>query len=449
MKELKIKKWPIVFPLALLIAVLLGYTLLHFRGPSAADSLTLGQQRLNDLDYSGAVSAFSQVIELDPNNLEARVGLAQAYAGTEDYATAQEMLDQIVYTERPDENAAAAMIQILRESGQLPQALVLVQTMIDATDKDEYYALREELLHELLSYENPLAIGTDFVLTIQNGQVYGRGSNAMGQLGLDAAAVPAVEQMQPLDFPAAAVKVACAGRTSFVVDDGGGLWAAGENRWGQLGAGSADTVPRSGWTQIPCSGAVADVCGTTGRLLVLLEDGSVWTAGAGSDPSLQPLAQFPAVSAIAANDRQAALLTTSGALYTSAASAPDTWTLQDRDVCSFALSADSLCWVDRDSRLYTVGSSFSAPDSWQDGSGQIQADFAVVQLVVLDDLTLILTAGDTLYSITPDGGLELVDTDSPAVHLDAQGDAAVVIYADGSAACWTAQEPFARAVSVY
>ena len=72
------------------------------------------------------------------------------------------------------------------------------------------------------------------------------------------------------------------GRTSFVVDADGALWAAGENRWGQMGEGYAITAPQGGWVQVPAPGAVADVAGTTGRLLVLLTDGSLWTVGAGS-----------------------------------------------------------------------------------------------------------------------------------------------------------------------
>lgn len=85
MEALKVKKGPILLPLAVLILVLGGYTFLQFRGVSAADRLTLGQQYLNDLDYGGAIAAFTQAIQLNPGSSEARVGLAQAYAGTQEY----------------------------------------------------------------------------------------------------------------------------------------------------------------------------------------------------------------------------------------------------------------------------------------------------------------------------------------------------------------------------
>ena len=114
MRSLQVKKGPILVPLIALAAALAVYTLLNFRGTSAASCLSLGQQRLNELDHGGAVAAFTQAIELDPTSREARIGLAQAYAGTESYDVAQEVLADMVYTEQPDQDAAEVMIDLLR-----------------------------------------------------------------------------------------------------------------------------------------------------------------------------------------------------------------------------------------------------------------------------------------------------------------------------------------------
>ena len=84
MKALKIKKGPILLPLLLLAAALGAYTLLNYQGVTAADSLSLGEQQLNNLDYSGAVASFTQAISLDPSSRDARIGLAKAYAGAEE-----------------------------------------------------------------------------------------------------------------------------------------------------------------------------------------------------------------------------------------------------------------------------------------------------------------------------------------------------------------------------
>ena len=250
MKGLKFKKGPVILPLALLIAVLAGYTALNFRGVSAADSLSLGQQYLNEMDYGGAVAAFTQAIELDPANREARLGLAQAYIGADNDDFARDMLEDMVYAQQPDRDAVELLLELLRQSGQLVQAVELSQVLIDTTDEEEYYVIREELLSQLAAQPRSLAEGTDQSLLIQGGQVLSQGSNTLGQLGLDPAAVPDSGAYTSAQFSGTPLKVACVGRTSFVVDSGGALWAAGENRWGQLGGGYASMVPQGGWTQV-------------------------------------------------------------------------------------------------------------------------------------------------------------------------------------------------------
>ena len=95
MNALKIKKGPIILPLLLLAALLAGYTAMNFRGISAADSLSLGQQYLNEMDYGGAIAAFTKAIELDPTSREAHLGLARAYVGSENDELAQELLEEM------------------------------------------------------------------------------------------------------------------------------------------------------------------------------------------------------------------------------------------------------------------------------------------------------------------------------------------------------------------
>ena len=138
MNALKIKKGPVLLPLAVLVAALAAYTVLNFRGVSAAGSLSLGQQYLNEMDYGGAVAAFTRAIELDPTSKEARLGLARAYIGSENDDFARDMLEDMVYTQQPDVDAVLELIELLRRAGQLAQAVELSQILIDATDDDTY-----------------------------------------------------------------------------------------------------------------------------------------------------------------------------------------------------------------------------------------------------------------------------------------------------------------------
>ena len=56
------------------------------------EQLELGQKYLAELNYEEAVIAFQKVIELDEKNVEAYVGLNQAYSVQNDFENAVEIL---------------------------------------------------------------------------------------------------------------------------------------------------------------------------------------------------------------------------------------------------------------------------------------------------------------------------------------------------------------------
>ena len=437
MSGIKLKKGPILLPLVLLAASLTAYTALNFRGATAADSLSVGQQYLNEMDYGGAVAAFTQAIELDPTSREARLGLAQAYQGAGDTDFARDMLEDMVYTQSPDQDATSALLDLLRENGQLVQAVELSQQLIDATDADEYYTLQVELLTGLAAQPRALAVGTDQTLMIQNGRVLSRGSNTLGQLGVDPAAIPGTEQYIDAQFPGSTPrKVACLGRTSYVVDDSGALWTAGENRWGQMGGGYATTVPQGGWVQVPVPGSVADVAGTTGRLLVLLTDGSLWTAGAGAEQELTRMARFPVVIQVASNQQYAAVLTADGQLYRSPSENPNQWELEARDVSSFTLTEEDLSWVTTGNQMSGSRGGYSTPSDWYDENGNMRPAFYLHEIARLDGRTILTDMAGTLYRIQNDGALETVSTPAPVAAIHGAGSALVLELTDGSALMW-------------
>lgn len=436
MNALKIKKGPIILPLLLLAALLAGYTAMNFRGISAADSLSLGQQYLNEMDYGGAIAAFTKAIELDPTSREAHLGLARAYVGSENDELAQELLEEMVYTQDPDAEAAQELADLFEREGEIVPALQVVQTMIDATDEEAYYTRREELLASLAETPRLFAEGTDQQLVIQDGKVLSRGNNMLGQLGLDPAAVADSQQFLPADYAGTPLKVACVGRTSFVIDTNGSLWAAGENRWGQMGAGYGITAPQAGWgTQIPAPGAAADVAGTTGRVLVLLADGSLWSAGAGTSQELQRIQQFPMVVGISSSPQLAAVLTVDGVLYQSPASDPGQWSLTARNVRSFHIFGDTLCWVTEDN---CVSNSFGdaamyMPEEWyQEETGMYIPPFQVADAVQAGSRLILTDQNGGLYTLSGNGAVTEVPLPDAVANLYTQNETVVLELEDGS-----------------
>lgn len=450
MKPQKIKKGPILLPLLLLALGLGVYTLANLRTVSAADSLDLGRQYLTEQKYSAAAAVFTQALTLDPGSTEARVGLSRAYAGTGDYEMARETIHEIVYGQQPNEEAVRQMVRIMEDTGMTAEAVELTESLIQRTDKDEYYTLREELLARLSAAPRSLAAGTDQVLILREGSVLARGSNLFGQLGSDPAALTQAENIIAIPFSGTAKKVFCAGRTSFIVDSDGALWAAGEDRWGQMGEGYAVTQPRGGWQKVTTAGKAAAAAGTTGRILVLLEDGSLWTAGAAAGQTLERMDRFPAVSQLEADGSRVLVLTTDGILYESRSGSPDSWNMVSRNVRCFSVADGGLCWITGGGGLYRQTGGFSCPDSWRQADGTVvPQDLFAAEFAAVGDLVLLRGADGTLWRLPGDGTVQQVTVSSSVIRLYGVGESLVLEYADGTAAVWSAGETVPRNVTQY
>ena len=79
-------------PLRLLAAVLLAVALLtacSSKAEKVREKLDLGQKYLTEQNYTEAVASFTEAIGLDPENITAYLGRAQAYEGMEQYDDAK------------------------------------------------------------------------------------------------------------------------------------------------------------------------------------------------------------------------------------------------------------------------------------------------------------------------------------------------------------------------
>lgn len=447
MSKTKIKKLPIILPLLLLVIFLAAYTLLNNRGATAASSLSLGQQYLNKLDYGGAIASFTRAVELDPNNSAARVGLAQAYAGLGEYDFAEEVLGEMVYSGTPQEEATLALTEIYRSAGEDAKAIRLVQVLIETTDKDEYYTLRSELLAEYFARPRSVAQGSAHALRIEGGKVLSRGENLLGQLGTTPDEIIR-EDFASADFSGTAVKVACIGSTSLVIDSEGRLWAAGENRWGQQGGGYASASASGGWHEIPLSGKAADVAGTAGRLLVLLTDGSLWQAGGGDLSGLTRLTQFSTVTALAASQQQAVVLTAEGKLWSSSGAYPDLWSKLADDVTAFGVSDSCVCWLDNSGYISSYNGGYYFPDTWYDGVGYTCPDGSICGLAASQDMLLLRSTDGRLLAISGGVATEL-SLESPAVNIYAAGSELFIEQENGTLSFISGADPTPRSIDEY
>ena len=71
----------------LLVSLLaaLFFTACVTKAVNAADKIELGQKYLTELNYTEAVASFTEAIKLDPDNIQAYMGRAEAYMALGEY----------------------------------------------------------------------------------------------------------------------------------------------------------------------------------------------------------------------------------------------------------------------------------------------------------------------------------------------------------------------------
>lgn len=443
--NLRVKKLPILIPL-LLVAVVLTATAVSARlgRDSAAAHTDLGQKYLNDMNYTGAIAEFLQSLSMDPTGQEARLGLAQAYVASGSPEMAPEILEPL--TEANSADAYRILIDSQRDSDPI-RALIAAQELVDHTDQEEDYAVRDELLTQALSEARSYAAGVDQRLVLQGGELLSAGSNTFGQLGTGQglSTETVQEVLQSAQFSGQAARVYCAGRTSYVVDQSGNLWAAGENRWGQMGVDYAAADPQSGWTQIVDTGDVAAVAGGVGTLYVLKTDGTLWYAGQGGVLELRPVSQLGTVIAVESSQQQTAALTAEGSLYLNDGTSASGWTRQAQNVKLFCFSGSGLIWVTQENQLGVWNAALPAPDGWtQDSQGTVP-DFQVRDLASDGNGLLLLDGDGRLLRVYNNQVYETEGED--VVNLYSSSASAVVERQDGSVQLWDLSLPTPGVVS--
>ncbi len=91
-----------------LAAVITGLLLFHGNEKSGLQKqLNLGNEALYDMDYESAILAFEEAIKIDPKNVEAYLGIAEAYIAMEDYENAY------LYLTRGYEATGSAILRVM------------------------------------------------------------------------------------------------------------------------------------------------------------------------------------------------------------------------------------------------------------------------------------------------------------------------------------------------
>ena len=146
-------------PLRLLAAVLLAVALLTActsKAAKAVEKVDLGQKYLTEQNYTEAVASFTEAIGLDPENIPAYMGRAQAYTGLKqyddakaDYTTAIEKTEDQPYTQAEAYIGRAEVNELTTDNEDALSDYEAASTALDKVDVEKITDVTEQMLEAL------------------------------------------------------------------------------------------------------------------------------------------------------------------------------------------------------------------------------------------------------------------------------------------------------------
>ena len=145
-----------LFCLLLVLAALAVLTACGSKAATAADKIELGQKYLTELNYTEAVAAFTEVIKINPSNIEAYVGRAEAYKGLKqyeeakaDYTTVIEKAEDMPYTQAQAYAGRAEVYDLTDDATAAESDYSAAIGLLEKEDVGKKEHIAEKLIREL------------------------------------------------------------------------------------------------------------------------------------------------------------------------------------------------------------------------------------------------------------------------------------------------------------
>ena len=145
-----------LFSLLLLLAALAVLAACGSKAVTVADKIELGQKYLTELNYTEAVASFTEAIKLDPDNIQAYMGRAEAYKGLKqysdaktDYTTAIEKADEMPYTQAQAYAGRAEVCDLTEDTVGAESDYNAAIELLDQEDVGKKESIAEKLIREL------------------------------------------------------------------------------------------------------------------------------------------------------------------------------------------------------------------------------------------------------------------------------------------------------------
>ena len=139
-----------------IVLVLLLFTACSSKAAKAVEKVELGQKYLTELNYTEAVASFTEAIGLDPENIPAYMGRAEAYVGLKqyddakaDYTTAIEKTANQPYTQAEAYVGRAEVNELTTANEDALADYEAASTALDTVDVEKITDVTEQMLEAL------------------------------------------------------------------------------------------------------------------------------------------------------------------------------------------------------------------------------------------------------------------------------------------------------------
>ena len=142
--------------MGVLLAAVLLLTACTSKAQKAMEKVELGQKYLTEQNYTEAVASFTEAIGLDPENIPAYMGRAQAYTGLKqyddakaDYTTAIEKTEDQPYTQAEAYIGRAEVNELTTDNEDALSDYEAASTALDKVDVEKITDVTEQMLEAL------------------------------------------------------------------------------------------------------------------------------------------------------------------------------------------------------------------------------------------------------------------------------------------------------------
>lgn len=157
MKDFIIKHKRIVIVGILVIAAAIPLSMFIVRQQTRARSdasVALGDHFLSELNYEQAIASYTQALDIDPKNIAASYGLAEAYEASEMFTYAEAVYQNILEEDNTQNEAYEKLAELYLQQNKTEEAKELLQEAEDKADS--------ERLQQLIQMANPAAPVADY-----------------------------------------------------------------------------------------------------------------------------------------------------------------------------------------------------------------------------------------------------------------------------------------------